>query len=86
MTDFVDTEQLGFLLDTAKTDVAKSVIRLAMGKPKVSVGTAYTGKREYFWCSRTGTYRESMPILSADERFIQAVLTTPLPKPWWHIA
>ncbi len=91
MTDFVDTEQMGYLLDEAihrKDPVAAHVIALAMGKPKAKsdIGTAYTGKREWQWCSRSGVYSESLPVMGHDERLIQFALLAKPPKPWWHIA
>jgi hypothetical protein len=88
MIDFVDTEQMGYLLDDAihrDDSIAAHVISLAMGKPKskVMIGAAYTGKREYHWDSRKGIYSESMPTMSAEDRLIQAVLLAK-PKPWWR--
>lgn len=46
-------------------------------KKKVIIGSAYTGKREYHWDSRSGVYSESLPILSRDEWLIQQVLCLP---------
>lgn len=78
--DFVDTEQAGFLLDHAQTDVAKHVIRLATGTPKlpVEIGAQWTGKREFHWDSRTGVYMESYPLVGYDEWLIQQALVGPL--------
>jgi hypothetical protein len=44
---------------------------------RVVIGAKYTGKREFQWDSRSGLYSESLPLLSYDERLLQAVLCAP---------
>jgi len=59
------------------TDAVYShVVRLANPpvRPKVDIGSRFTGKREFSWDSRSGTYSESLPLVSYDEWLIQVAL------------
>jgi hypothetical protein len=53
------------------------VAALARPKPRVEIGRHYTGRREYYWDSRTGVYNESLPLLNYDEWLIQQALVGP---------
>ncbi len=66
------------------SEVHDYVVRLAQGhphpspKPKVEIGSLYTGKREFHWDSRTGTYSELLPLIGYDEWLIQQALVGPM--------
>ncbi len=69
------------LVDTADP-VVRHIARLAIGHPVVTrtgvvIGKHFTGKREYHWDSRTGTYSESLPLVSYDEWLIMRALCPP---------
>ena len=53
------------------------VERLARDKPvrDFVIGSRYTGKREWSWDSRSGSYSESLPLMGHDEFVLQMALT-----------
>ncbi len=60
------------------SQVAEFVTRLATAKKiKLKIGERFTGKREFYWDSRSGEYSESLPLVGYDEWLIQIAL---LPK------
>ncbi len=57
--------------------VVTSIERLARDKPvrDYVIGRLYTGKHEWSWDSRSGTYSESLPVMSHDAFVLQMALT-----------
>lgn len=55
----------------------KRVLAVVPAKPKVEIGSRYTGKREVYYNTRTGTYSESCVTLDEWARFLQAALCPP---------
>jgi hypothetical protein len=58
---------------------AEEIVHLAAvtAKPKVEIGSRYTGKREVHYDTRTGTYSESKVSLDFWARVLQAALCPP---------